>query len=66
MDDGVEWKDEYAMDWRDLPAKGCTECTPDSARHGRTRIGAFRFTPSAFPYKHSLCILIDCFITDAR
>jgi hypothetical protein len=34
MDDGLEWKDEYAMIRRVLLAKGCTVCTPDGARHG--------------------------------
>jgi hypothetical protein len=45
--DGVEWKDEYTMGWHVVLAKGCTVCTPDGARHGRTRIGAFRSTPLA-------------------
>jgi hypothetical protein len=44
VDGGVGWKDEYAMGWCGLLAKGCTICTPDGARHGRTRIGAFHFT----------------------
>ena len=47
VDDGLEWKDEYAMGWRVLLAKGCTVCTPDGARHGRARIGAFRSKPLA-------------------
>jgi hypothetical protein len=34
VDDGLEWKDEYAMIRRVLLAKGCTVCTPDGARHG--------------------------------
>jgi hypothetical protein len=41
VDDDLEWKDEYAMAWYVLLVKGCTICTPDGARHGRTRIGAF-------------------------
>jgi hypothetical protein len=45
VDGGVGWKDEYAMGWCGLLAKGCTECTPDGARHTRTRIGAFHSTP---------------------
>jgi hypothetical protein len=45
VDGGVEWKDEYAMGWCGLLAKGCTVCTPDGARHSRTRIGAFHPTP---------------------
>jgi hypothetical protein len=47
VDDGLEWKDEYAMGWYVLLAKGYTVCTPDGARHGRTRIGAFHFKPLA-------------------
>jgi hypothetical protein len=47
VDGGVGWKDEYAMGWCGLLAKGCTECTPDGASHGRTRIGAFHSTPTS-------------------
>jgi hypothetical protein len=47
MDDGLGWKNEYAMGWCVVLAKGYTVCTPDGARHGRTRIGAFHSKPLA-------------------
>ncbi len=45
VDDGLEWKDEYAMDCRGSLTGDYTVCMSEGTRRGRTRRGAFPNKP---------------------